>query len=585
MVYGGLKEALAASETFGNPQAVGGSDGQLIEKYPLGSPVRTLDGDDFRALFHAGCAWLEQDHHTVNALNVFPVPDGDTGTNMLLTMQAALKEIETVRANHAGAVIQAAAHGALMGARGNSGVILSQIFRGMARRLEGEKLVDGAELVAAIQDGAETAYRGVVRPVEGTILTVIREVAEALQQGDYNHDMRALFERIVQAAAASVEKTPSLLAVLAEAGVVDAGGQGLFLIFEGMHRCLQGLPVMVEAVAPELEMIEHAEVLEGEYGYDVQFIVLGAGLDVEQIRRDITQMGDSVLVVGDSSTVKVHVHTDEPGTPLNYGARLGQLDRIIVENMQMQYEQFIGEGGPRMEEAEEAPAPPATLISGAPLGPIGTVAGAMGEGMEKVFRSLGVHAIVPGGQTMNPSTEDLLKAIESLDVDEVIVLPNNKNVILAAQQAQQLASKDVRVVPSKSMPQGICALLALNQQADLDTNVQFMEAALDAVQTGEVTVAVRDASLGEVKVKAGDFIGLRDGELVACGETPEDVVLALLDQMQAEECEIITIYYGQPVSSASAEALAVRVRDRYPDVEVELVDGGQPHYHYIFSVE
>jgi len=561
---------------------------QLTDKYPLGSPVLSLDGEDFRALFHAGSAWLEQHHQTVNALNVFPVPDGDTGTNMLLTMQSALEEIETVQTNSAGAVVQAAAHGALMGARGNSGVILSQIFRGMARRLDGKETVSAADLVAAMQDASDTAYRGVVRPVEGTILTVIREVAEALQQLDSNSDLRALFEHMVHTAAAAVEKTPTLLAVLAEAGVVDAGGQGLLLILEGMHRCLQGMAVMAEPVAA-MELVEHAEVLEGEYGYDVQFIVLGDGLDVEQIRHDISQMGDSVLVVGDGRTVKVHVHTDEPGTPINYGARLGQLDRIIVENMQMQYERFVSEGGPRAEEIVKETGvsmPPVTLVpSSTVLGPIGTVAVVAGEGLERVFRSLGVHAIVPGGQTMNPSTEDLLKAIEALDVDEVIVLPNNKNIILAAQQAQQLASKTVRVVPSKSIPQGISALLALNQQADLDTNVQFMEAALDNVQTGEVTVAVRDARFGSIEVTAGDFIGLRDGELTTRGESPEAVVLTLLDQMQADEAEIITIYYGEPVSSAAAEALVATLQDRYPEQEIELIDGGQPHYHYILSVE
>ncbi|MDH7485952.1 MAG: DAK2 domain-containing protein [Anaerolineae bacterium] len=559
--------------------------GLLTDKYPPGSPVLSLDGEDFRALFRAGCAWLERDHQTVNALNVFPVPDGDTGTNMLLTMQSALEEIGGLQSNHAGDVIKAAAHGALMGARGNSGVILSQIFRGLARRLEGETLVDAAELVAAFQAGSETAYRGVVRPVEGTILTVIREVAEALPVKATDNDLRALFGHIVRVAASAVERTPTLLPVLAEAGVVDAGGQGLFLILEGMHRCLQGLEVFVTPTAA-VEMIEHAEVLVGEYGYDVQCVVLGMGLDVEQMRHDIAQMGDSVLVVGDSRTVKVHVHTDRPGTPLNYCAALGQLDRVIVENMQMQYERFVGEGGPRMEGAVAAPAPvpPAARVS-VPLGPIGTVAVTVGEGLESVFRSLGVQAIVPGGQTMNPSTEDLLKAIEQVATDEVIVLPNNKNVILAAQQAQQLSSKKVRVVPSKSIPQGISALLALNQQADLETNVQMMEAALSSVQTGEVTVAVRDVNLGHIRVAAGDFIGLRDDELTARGDNPEAVVFALLEQMAAEDAEIVTLYRGEPASTAEAEALVAALRDRYPEQEIELVDGGQPYYHYILSVE
>ena len=574
-----------AASTFHNPLTTGGLE-RLTDKYPLGSPVLSLDGEDFRALFRAARAWLEQDHQAVNALNVFPVPDGDTGTNMLLTMQSVLEEIKSMQTNDAGEVVKAAAHGALMGARGNSGVILSQIFRGIGRRLEDETLVDAAELVAAFQMGSDTAYRGVVRPVEGTILTVIREVAEALHSKASNNDLRVVFGHIVRTAAASVEKTPTLLPVLAEAGVVDAGGQGLFLILEGMHRCLQGLEVFV-APAAAVDLIEHGEVLEGEYGYDVQCIVLGTGLNVEQIRHNITQMGDSVLVVGDSRTVKVHVHTDQPGTPLNYCATLGQIDRIIVENMQVQYERFVGEGGPRIEEGvpAAAPVPPAALLSSVPLGPIGTVAVTVGEGLENVFRSLGVHTIVPGGQTMNPSTEDLLRAIEELGTDEVIVLPNNKNIILAAQQAQQLSDKTVRVVLSKSMPQGISALLVLNQQADLDTNAQMMAAALTSVQTGEVTVAVRDVNLGDIQVAAGDFIGLLDDDLTVRGDSSEAVVFALLERMAAEDSEIITFYSGEPVSAAEAEALEAALRDRYPEQEIELVDGGQPHYHYIFSVE
>jgi len=562
--------------------------GQLIAKYPLQEAVFSLDGEDLRALFLGGSAWLERHHQAVNALNVFPVPDGDTGTNMLLPMQSALEEIETVQAPGAGAVAQAAAHGALMGARGNSGVILSQILRGIAQGLAGEDLIDAAELIEAFASGSHTAYRGVVRPVEGTILTVIREVAEALQGAGTLRDLRTLFELVTQVAAESVERTPNLLAVLAEAGVVDAGGQGLFLLLEGMHRRLQGLTVGEEPTAI-VETVEHAEAPLGEYGYDVQCIVLGDALNVDQIRDTILNMGDSVLVVGDERTVKVHVHTDSPGTPLNYCAGLGQVDRVIVENMQIQYKQFVSDGGRASEDGLVQAESPALLPSPVPavgkLGPIGTVVVAAGEGLEQVFRSLGVHAVVQGGQTMNPSTEDLLKAIDELDVDDVIVLPNNKNIILAAQQAQTLSEKSVRVVPSKSMPQGISALLVLNQQADLDTNAQLMEDALVEVQTGEVTAAVRDVRLGDVAVEKGDFIGLKDDVLVVKGQSPEDVVFGLLDEMKAEEHEIVTLYRGEPVAKEAAEALESCLCERFPDQEIELVDGGQPHYHYVLSVE
>jgi DAK2 domain fusion protein YloV len=557
-----------------------------MQKYPANTAVLSLDGEDFRTLFRAGSSWLELHHRSVNALNVFPVPDGDTGTNMLLTMQSALDEIETVETPGAAAVVKAAAHGALMGARGNSGVILSQILRGIAQGLTGEDLVDAAELVVAFAEGSHTAYRGVVRPVEGTILTVIREVSEALQQAGNVRDLRTLFDVITQVAADSVERTPTLLAVLAEAGVVDAGGQGLHLLLEGMHRALQGMEVGAEPTAV-LEPVEHAEVLVGEYGYDVQCIVLGESLSVDDIRDAVLQMGDSVLVVGDEKTVKVHVHTDKPGTPLNYCAGLGQIDRIIVENMQTQYEQFVGEGGPGDDiPTDEVVETAASLLLTQPLlGPIGTVAVAAGEGLEQVFRSLGVHAVVLGGQTMNPSTEDLLTAVNALEVDDVIILPNNKNIILAARQAQELADKNVRVVPSKSMPQGIGALLVLNQQADLDTNASTMEAALEDVQTGEVTMAVRDVQIDDLKVGEGDLIGLRNGDLVVKGTTPEEVVSLLLSEMEAEECEIITLYWGQPTDFEAARELEARLREQYPEQEIELVNGGQPHYHYTLSVE
>jgi dihydroxyacetone kinase-like predicted kinase len=302
-------------------------------------------------------------------------------------------------------------------------------------------------------------------------------------------------------------------------------------------------------------------------------------------------MGDSVLVVGDTHTVKVHVHTDEPGTPLNYLARLGQIDRIIVENMQLQFEQFVQSGGPTAETGspmavQRGISSPASLMPVPDIsGPIGTVVVSSGEGLDRVFRSLGAGALVHGGQTMNPSTQELLEAIDSLPVDDVIVFPNNKNIILAAEQARDLASKRVRVVKSKTIPQGIAAMLTLNQQQDLDTNVAQMTAALPGIQTGEVTVAVRDVSLGNMEVGEGDFIGLLDDELVACGDTPRDVVLQLLNSMEAEESEIITMYRGEPLSTEDATALEAELLERYPDQEIEILDGGQKHYHYIFSVE
>ena len=444
-------------------------------------------------------------------------------------------------------------------------------------------------MARAFRDGSSTAYRGVVRPVEGTILTVIREVGESFEEETLPRDLREFFEVSVRVAAGSVERTPTLLSVLAEAGVVDAGGQGLLMILEGMHRCLMGLTVG-EAVDDSVLEIEHKDIFDEQYNYDVQAILLGETLDVESIRDNILQMGDLVLVVGDARTIKVHVHTDEPGTPLNYLARLGHVDRVIVENMQLQYEQFIQDGGPstgaRQRDVSSAAASPASLMPVPTMsGPIGVVVVSSGDGLDKVFRSLGAAAVVKGGQTMNPSTQELLEAINAVDADDVILLPNNKNIILASEQARDLADKDVRVVKSKSIPQGIAALLSLNQQQDLDANMKQMSAAMSAVQTGEVTVAVRDVCLSGVDVKAGEYIGLLDDELVSCGQSPGVVVKELLETMGATDHEIITMYRGEPLDSADASAIEEELRALYVDQEIEILDGGQMHYHYIFSVE
>ncbi|HIC88199.1 MAG TPA: DAK2 domain-containing protein, partial [Anaerolineae bacterium] len=399
-------------------------------------------------------------------------------------------------------------------------------------------------------------------------------------------DLRFIIGRAVHAADEAVQKTPELLPVLAQAGVVDSGGKGLFFLLEGMYRCLRGeLVTPVREAAPAFA--GRPEAVVGEYGFDVQFIIQGADLDVDQIRRDITQMGDSVLVVGDSRTVRVHVHSPEPGTPLNYGARLGYMSHIIVENMQAQYEKFVhgvGDGnGPVDHEVTLAPS---TVVEDeAVAGQISVVAVVPGEGLQRVFKSLGADVIVSGGQTMNPSTEELLKAIESVQNNQVLVLPNNSNVIMAAQQAQQLSEKQVRVVPSKTIPQGISALLSMNHQADLDRNVELMRAALADVETGEVTTAVRAARFDGIEVQEGDVIGLHNDVLSAKGNTPEDVACTLLEQMHADEAEIITIYYGDSVSAGQAQALADELQELYPHQEVEVVEGGQPHYHYILSVE
>ncbi|MCC7355191.1 MAG: DAK2 domain-containing protein [Anaerolineae bacterium] len=555
----------------------------MAGKYPAGVPVTALDADDWGAMMEAAYRWLELNHGAVNALIVFPVPDGDTGTNMLLTMRDACQEMKTVRDPSVGALLQALAHGALMGARGNSGVILSQILRGMARAVDRSPTLTTAAFATALQEGSTTAYRGVQRPVEGTILTVVREAADASRRAAaLASDFRFVLDHTVQAAGEAVEKTPSLLKVLAEAGVVDAGGKGLYYILEGWLRCLRG-ETITESDMKTTSFAGHAEALAGGYGYDVQYIIQGERLDVEAIRDTISRMGDSVIVVGDERAVKVHVHTNEPGMPLNYGASVGRLSQIIVENMQEQFREFVhgsGSGEGPAAASRQVPTPSARAVS-----PISVVAVVPGRGLQQVLLSLGISAIVPGGQTMNPSTEEVLKAIEGAPSDQVIVLPNNSNVILTARQAQQLSHKDVRVVPSKTIPQGIAAFLAFSLQADLDANARDMEAALADIQTGEVTVAVRAARFNGIQVAPGDVIGLLNDQLTTKGSRATDVAMTLLEQMRAQETEIITIYRGEPESQEAAEALAEAVRARYPAQDVELVSGEQPYYHYIISAE
>jgi len=541
-----------------------------------------VDGERFKRLVYAGLVWLRQHQEEINALNVFPVPDGDTGTNMVLTMQAAWEEVAGVDENNVGKVAHRVAHGALMGARGNSGVILSQIWRGMARHLDNKEWLTASDLAAALEEGVRTAYKGVIRPVEGTILTVAREAAEeASLAAGRTTDLSVVLERAVRRAWDALARTPDLLPVLAEAGVVDAGGQGLCVILEGMMRTLRG-EVMGESAAVATTVMGPAfaaeAVPEEEYGYDVQFLIVGQNLDVEAIRRDIDAMGTSTLVVGDSEMVKVHVHVPDPGVPLSYAVRLGSLRDVVVEDMQAQYREFV-------RAREQARPAPAMMVSGAPPREVGVVAVVSGDGLEKVFMSLGASAVVPGGQTMNPSTEEILRVVESLPTPKVVILPNNGNIILAARQAQELSQKEVVVVPTRSIPQGVAALLAFNHQAGLEENAETMERAAREVHTGEVTTATRDASLNGVQVRQGQIIGLQDDQLVVSGDTVDEVVEALLDRMGVADLEIVTLYYGAGVRQEEAEALAARLQEKYPDQTFEVVYGGQPHYFYILSAE
>ena len=542
------------------------------------------DGDHLLRILRAGGAWLEAHIADVNALNVFPVPDGDTGTNMSLTMRAALDEAGAVSYSSVGELGRKVAHGALMGARGNSGVILSQVLRGFARSLDSKVTLTGVELADAMAEGATTAYKGVMKPVEGTILTVARESSEAAKNAAaMGAGIRLVLEAAVQEARASLARTPSLLPVLAAAGVVDAGGQGLTMLYEGMLRCVRGESVVATSTAQQ--MVEHAEAIEGDYNYDTQFIIQGTSLDVDAIRDRIATMGDSVLVVGDVETVKVHVHSDDPGMVLTYGTTQGQLTAVIIENMQLQYEEF--KANLKQQPTRTMPSMQATTLlgGGTQMSDVSVIAVVVGEGLRRVFESLGVSAIVTGGQTMNPSTQDLLQAIEAVTTDKVIILPNNSNIFLAAEQAVGLTQKQVRVVHTRTIPQGIAALLAFNYQADLNANSEQMESAAGDVQTAEVTRAVRSAQVNGLSITEGQIIGLLNDELVTAGEDEVAVVQDLFSRIHAERYEIVTIYYGQEISLERANQLADAMREHYEGVEIEVLNGGQALYHYIISVE
>lgn len=552
----------------------------------------TLDGQELKQMIRAALAWLRKHQAAINALNVFPVPDGDTGTNMTLTMTSAWKEIENLRDDSVGVIAERVAHGALMGARGNSGVILSQIWRGFSRSLDHKARMNAADLAQAMTAAADTSYKGVVKPVEGTILTVIREVAEEAERAaSESSELGQIFERMVQRAKAAEARTPAQLPVLRQAGVVDSGGQGLVVILEGMWRQMMGISVEehdrlahVVDLAPGEEHPHDEDIeFDSAYPYDVQFVLVGDAMNVEGIRQAIEAMGDCPLVVGDPQTIKVHVHVPDPGVPLSYAVQHGALRDVVVEDMQAQYQEFISGRDTHPVVGPEAE-PPAMLLQ-TEQQRIGIVAVAAGEGMEKVFRSLGATKIVKGGQTMNPSTADLLEAVDSLPMDKVIILPNNKNVVMASEQAADMSDKEVAVVPTKSLPQGVGALLALDQQATLDGNVSSMLDAARDVITGEVTTAVRDVQINGVDVREGAIIGILDGDLVATGDSYEEIVRSLLEKIFLGDRELVTLYYGDGVGAEEADTLSDSLADVYPDLEFEVVHGGQPHYPYLLSVE
>lgn len=556
-----------------------------MAEQPTQTHHRACTGRTLRELAQASRDWLDQHHALVNQLNVFPVPDGDTGTNMLMTMRNAIQEAIDNDSDEVGQVASDLAHGAMMGSRGNSGTILSQLWQGFAHALKDQPTLTAELLVKGLREAANTAYRGVIKPVEGTILTVAREMAEEAEAALRDtQDMEVILERIVLRGKDTLARTPQMLPILQKAGVVDSGGSGLVYIVEGMLRYVKGESVLSEP-QPVAAVSELAAALAPEdelgYGYDVQFIVKGDNLNVNLVRSAIDAMGWSTVVVGDERAVKVHVHVHDPGIPLSYGVSLGTISDIVVENMQEQYQVYLRE---RTGEAAEVP----ESSHGADLDAddIGVVAVASGEGLAQVFLQLGAGELVMGGQTNNPSTQEILEAIQRLPTRRVILLPNNKNIILAAEQAARLATdREVIVVPTRSMPQGISALLPYDPKGDFRDIAQAMLQTKDDVTTGEITTATRSVELNGVNVSEGQIIGLIDGALSAAGDSLDDVLKQVLDQVCTVDCELITLYYGNGIHEDEARQLIDELRKLFTVPEFELVYGGQPHYHYILSVE
>ena len=534
------------------------------------------DGTQLLAALTAAARWLEQHAAQVNALNVFPVPDGDTGTNMSLTLSGAIKDVAPDRS--CAEVADKVRYWAMMRGRGNSGIILSQVLRGIAQGLDGRERMGAPELAAALAQAGVTAYRAVIKPVEGTMLTVMREASEAATAALAERDatLLSVLEAAVRGARASVDRTPTLLKTLREAGVVDSGGEGLFLILEGMLRHARGETIEYEQA--ELPPALAFEDVHGpdDFGYCTNFLLHGSDMPYEQIRATLAAMGQSAVIVGDEQLIKVHLHLLRPGDALNYAIDFGALEQIEIANMDLQREELHQRSNVEMLKHPNVE----TLDTH-----VGIVAVAPGPGFARIFRSLHAGEVVAGGQTMNPSTEDLLAAIERLPQRDVIVLPNNSNVIMAARQTAGLSDRHIEVLPTKTAPQGIAALLGFNYQAGLAENLRVMGAAMQHAHTAEITSAVRDASVDGVAVRAGQTIGLLDGSLMVADDQRDTVIDDLLGRMKLDEREILTIYYGQSVSLDDAESLAERIRERFSDLEIEVREGGQPLYDYILSAE
>ncbi|HGN1888553.1 TPA: fatty acid kinase catalytic subunit FakA [Staphylococcus aureus] len=547
--------------------------------------ISKINGKLFADMIIQGAQNLSNNADLVDSLNVYPVPDGDTGTNMNLTMTSGREEVENNLSKNIGELGKTFSKGLLMGARGNSGVILSQLFRGFCKNIESESEINSKLLAESFQAGVETAYKAVMKPVEGTILTVAKDAAQAaIEKANNTEDCIELMEYIIVKANESLENTPNLLAVLKEVGVVDSGGKGLLCVYEGFLKALKGEKVEAKVAKIDKDEFVHDEhdfhgVINTEdiiYGYCTEMMVRFGknkkAFDEQEFRQDMSQFGDSLLVINDEEIVKVHVHTEYPGKVFNYGQQYGELIKLKIENMREQHREVIRKeqhtAKPKMETVETA---------------IITIS--MGEGISEIFKSMGATHIISGGQTMNPSTEDIVKVIEQSKCKRAIILPNNKNILMASEQAASIVDAEAVVIPTKSIPQGISALFQYDVDATLEENKAQMADSVNNVKSGSLTYAVRDTKIDGVEIKKDAFMGLIEDKIVSSQSDQLTTVTELLNEMLAEDSEILTVIIGQDAEQAVTDNMINWIEEQYPDVEVEVHEGGQPIYQYFFSVE
>ena len=551
--------------------------------------VKTINTELLQKMFLAGAANLEAKKEFINELNVFPVPDGDTGTNMTLTILSAAKEVKALENPDMVAIAKAISSGSLRGARGNSGVILSQLLRGFTKEIREHKEIDTITLAKACERATATAYKAVMKPKEGTILTVAKGASQkAAELAETTEDLDTFISEVINYAQEVLEKTPEMLPVLKEAGVVDSGGQGLLEVMRGAYDAFQGKEIDYSAIEASAgtKMVKPSEQAETEikFGYCTEFIIM---LEKEFTAKDETEfkaylesIGDSIVCVADDDIVKIHVHTNDPGLAIQKALTYGQLSRMKIDNMREEHQERL------IKDAEKLAAQQAEAKKAESRKEVGFIAVSIGEGMNEIFRELGADYIIEGGQTMNPSTEDMLNAIDQVNAEHIFILPNNKNIILAANQAQALTEdKDIIVVPSKTVPQGITAIINYMPDADAQTNLEAMIEGIGNVKTGQVTYAVRDTHIDDKEIHEGDIMGIGDSGILAVGQSVEETTKEMLAQLVDEDTELISLYYGQDVQEESAENFAQEIEDLYPDVDVDVHSGGQPIYYYVLSVE